>query len=152
MIHIATQPDVRLLGQCSKGNEWSCPLSQGTLCDQRTVSVLCKHFQMVSYDELSTLIGKCPELAIVRRFGQLAAQVVLRMQAELLELEDDLRILGKFEMQHPELREHAKSWQKINEAIDAGGRSVRKEKVLEVEEKLGKYCKICACLFEMHMS
>ncbi|KIW94010.1 uncharacterized protein Z519_05326 [Cladophialophora bantiana CBS 173.52] len=94
---------------------------------------------MGSYDELSALIGKCPELAIVRRFGQLAAQVTLRMQAELLELEHDLRVLGKFEVQHPDLRGHAKSWEKLNEAIDAGGRSVRKEKILEAEEKLGRY-------------
>lgn len=98
---------------------------------------------MVGYDELSTLIGKCPELAIVRRFGQLAAQVILRMQAELLELEHGMTGLGKFELRHPELHEHAKSWEKVNEAIDAGGQSPRKDKVLEAEEKLSKYCSAC---------
>ncbi|KAJ9604652.1 hypothetical protein H2200_010766 [Cladophialophora chaetospira] len=95
---------------------------------------------MVSYDELSTLMGTRPDLAIVRRFGSLAGQVILRMQAELSELEDDLKELGKFELKHPELRGHAKSWEKANETIASGGRSLRQEKILEVDEKLGKYC------------
>lgn len=96
---------------------------------------------MVSYDELSNLIGNCPDLAIVRRFGPLAAQVLLHLQAELLEIDDDLKVVGKVELQHPDLRGQAKSWEKVNECIDAGGRSIRKETVVKAEEKLSRYCK-----------
>jgi hypothetical protein len=99
---------------------------------------------MVTYDELSTLIGTCPDLAIVRRFGTLAAQVILRMQAELSELEDDFKALANVELKHPHLQEHAKSWEKANQAVEAGEPSIRKEKSLEAEEKLGRYCTVLA--------
>ncbi|EXJ86848.1 hypothetical protein A1O3_03802 [Capronia epimyces CBS 606.96] len=94
---------------------------------------------MPSYDELSKLFGSHPDLAIVRRFGPLAAQVILHMQAELLELEDDLEVLRDFELQHPNLSQHAKSWEKANETVDDGGRSLRKEIILKAEEKLTRY-------------
>jgi len=98
-----------------------------------------EHFAMATYDELSNLIGNRPDLAIVRRFGPLAAQVILRMQAELLELQDDLEVLRGVELQRSDLRGHAQSWEKANETIDAGGRSLRKETVLKAEEKLMRY-------------
>lgn len=108
---------------------------------------------MVTYDELSNLIGTCPDLAIFRRFGPLAAQVLLRMQAELLELDDDLKVLVGVEQQDSDLRGHAKSWGSVNDFVDAGGRSLRRETVLKAEEKLSRYCEFlkrqwCAALFD----
>ncbi len=97
---------------------------------------------MVGYDELSELIGSRPDLAIFRRFGPLAAQVLLRMQAELLELDDDLKALKNVELQKEGLCEQAKSWEKVNDAVNSGQRSLRKETITKAEEALTRYCNV----------
>jgi len=97
---------------------------------------------MVSYDDLSSLLGTYPDLIILRRFGPLAAQVLLHLQAELLELDDDLKILKDAELSDPDQRQHAKSWAKASEAVDQGRRSLRKELVEDVERKLLRYCEL----------
>ncbi|KAK5195227.1 hypothetical protein LTR92_005357 [Exophiala xenobiotica] len=94
---------------------------------------------MVGYDELSELIGSRPDLTIFRRFGPLAAQVLLRMQAELLDLDDDLKALRDIELQKPGLCDQAKSWAKVNDAVKSGQRSLRKETIAKAEETLTRY-------------
>lgn len=95
---------------------------------------------MAGYDELSTLLGTNPDLVVLRRFGPLAAQVLLHLQAELLELDDDLEYLKAAESNDPVQQDHAKSWAKANESIARGGRSFRKELIEDVEGKLLRYC------------
>ncbi len=97
---------------------------------------------MAGYDELSELIGSRPDLAIFRRFGPLAAQVLLRIQAELLELDDDLKALRSIELQKPGICEQAQSWEKVNEAVNSGQRSLRKETITKAEETLTRYCNV----------
>ncbi|OAL39793.1 hypothetical protein AYO20_00705 [Fonsecaea nubica] len=95
---------------------------------------------MVSYDELSNLLGAYPDLIILRRFGPLASQVLLHLQAELLELDHDLNFLRAAEKTDPEQQAHAKSWAKANASIAQGKRSIRKELIEDAEKKLLRYC------------
>ena len=45
------------------------------------------------YDRFASLIADYPDLSICRRFGTLAAEDLLYLQAELLHLEVELRII-----------------------------------------------------------
>jgi hypothetical protein len=98
---------------------------------------------MAGYDDLSNLLGSYPELVILRRFGPLAAQVLLHLQAELLELADTLKVLADAEKGDPDQRRHAKSWASANESVRGGRGSLRKELIEEAEVKLLRYCQ-CA--------
>jgi hypothetical protein len=95
---------------------------------------------MTGYDELSTLIGSYPELAMFRRFGPLSAKVLLCMQAELLDLEDDLNIISEIDFKDWESREILTSWAKANAATSENGADLRRRKVKEAQEKLERYC------------
>ena len=95
---------------------------------------------MTGYDELSTLIGSYPELAMFRRFGPLSAKVLLCMQAELLDLEDDLNIISEIDFKDWERREILTSWVKANAATSENGADLRRRKVTEAQEKLERYC------------
>src|SRR2546429_531863 len=44
------------------------------------------------YPKLATLIGEFPDVAIFRRFGTLTMLNLMRLQAELIEIEEDLRL------------------------------------------------------------
>ena len=44
------------------------------------------------YPKLATLMGEFPEVAIFRRFGTLTMLNLMRLQAELVEIEEKLRI------------------------------------------------------------
>ena len=46
---------------------------------------------MEGYPKLASLLGACPEVAILRRFGSLNARNLLYLQAELVALEETLR-------------------------------------------------------------
>ncbi|KIW81389.1 hypothetical protein Z517_04414 [Fonsecaea pedrosoi CBS 271.37] len=94
---------------------------------------------MVSYDELSDLLGTYLDLIILRRFGRLASQVLLHLQVEILELDDDLDFLRAAEKTDLEQQEHAKSWAKANDSIAQGKRSIRKELIEDAEKKLLRY-------------
>jgi hypothetical protein len=98
---------------------------------------------MASYDNLSMLLGTYPDLILLRKFGPLSAQVLLHLQAELLDLADDLNVLKDVEKSDPAQSKHARSWAKANETIEHGGRSVRKELIEEAERKLSRYCELC---------
>lgn len=95
---------------------------------------------MTGYDELSTLIGSYPELAMFRRFRALSAKVLLCMQAELLDLEDDLNIISEIDFKDWERREILTSWVKANAATSENGADLRRRKVTEAQEKLERYC------------
>lgn len=97
---------------------------------------------MVSYDELSQLLGDSPDLMILRRFGPLAAQVLLHMQADLLAIDEDLRDIKEYEEKatDPSLRQHSRSWSAATKDMKNGEGSERLEKVVEAEDKLLRYC------------
>jgi hypothetical protein len=95
---------------------------------------------MSSYDELSVLIGSYPELAIFRRFGPLAAKVLLAMQADLLNLEEDLEIASELAREDSEKCGILRSWVRTNEAPAENGADLRKRKIVEAQQKLQVYC------------
>jgi uncharacterized protein DUF6594 len=44
------------------------------------------------YPKLAALMGEFPDIAIFRRFGTLTMLNLMRLQAELIEIEEDLRL------------------------------------------------------------
>jgi hypothetical protein len=98
---------------------------------------------MASYDALSDLVGSHPDLLILRRFGTLNAQILLRMQAELLEIANDMEHIRLHEETSPqtEKRQHSRSWKAAQDAYDTEGQgSWRVAKIKEAEDKLTRYC------------
>jgi hypothetical protein len=93
------------------------------------------------YDELSTLMGTFPELMVFRRFRSLAAKVLLCMQAELLDVEDDLEVIRQIELEDASKHALLSSWAKVNAATADNGANQRRLKVTEAQNKLEKYCK-----------
>lgn len=95
---------------------------------------------MVNYNDLSQLMGSHPQLLVFRRFTTLASRVLLSLQAELLEHEHEIQVLDRLMSRDPELSEETCSWSKAEQAVKAGHGSLHKEKVLETQDKLVKYC------------
>lgn len=54
------------------------------------------------YERLAQLMGRCPQLAIFRRFGALNLQNLLFLQAELTHLEVELNLVISTDNQHPD--------------------------------------------------
>jgi hypothetical protein len=61
------------------------------ILDGRFFSPLSLRIIMKGYAKLGLLMGEFPEVAILRRFSALSAQNLLYLQAELRQLEVDLR-------------------------------------------------------------
>jgi hypothetical protein len=99
-------------------------------------------YQMTTgYDELSTLMGSFPELMIFRQFRSLAAKVLLCMQADLLDVEDDLCVIREMELEDSTKHELLRSWAQASAATSEGGRNRRVLKVAQAQNKLEKYCR-----------
>lgn len=97
---------------------------------------------MVSYDELALLVGQYPELLILHRFSPLAAQVLHRMQAGLLELQDDMNVLREVEAADEDTGGPTKSWAKVNEDVQAGRSDPRNNVLEQAHDKLREYCEL----------
>ena len=93
---------------------------------------------MVGYDELVVLIGNFPELAVFRKFGPLAAKVLLMKQAELLHLQQEFGWMAEDEVKNPATQDLCKSWEKMITATGLGSR--RRMKLEEIETKLVSSC------------
>lgn len=104
---------------------------------------------MAGYDAVAERMAQYPEIAIFRRFRFLHAKTILLLQAELVLLEDELKLLT--ELGHEpdgcedpsvpsELRVN-KCWESSREEATPLARS-HKEKVLEIRKTLSAYCKL----------
>ena len=97
------------------------------------------------YDALGSLMGAYPETAILRRFGALAAQDLLLRQAELVELEEDLRSYQREDKDsgHEDREQYTLSWDKLNRSKDEdaseGNDPTQLETILTIREKLKDY-------------
>lgn len=103
---------------------------------------------MNGYERLSRLIGTYPELAIYRKFSALCAKLLLYKQAELQHLENELNIISQIDSRDSEKRAYAVSWEAMDKASEEGGCNLQKQKVLEIDEKMDKYCQKCAWKLE----
>jgi hypothetical protein len=96
---------------------------------------------MAGYERLSRLIGTYPELAIYRKFSILCAKMLLYKQAELQHLENELRIIAQNDARDSRKSVYTVSWEAMNEASENGGDDLQKQKILEIDRKLDKYCR-----------
>ncbi|KAF4626805.1 hypothetical protein G7Y89_g11347 [Cudoniella acicularis] len=92
---------------------------------------------MEGHAKVAKLMSRHPELAIVRRFGQLNIQNLLYLQAELVHLEAEHRQLAEQDQSKSETADHAKDWFALSQSDvgDAG----QWEKLLEIRAKLKEY-------------
>jgi hypothetical protein len=65
---------------------------------------------MEGHAKVAKLISRHPELATVRRFGDLNMQSLLYLHAELVHLEAEYRKLAEDDQSHPDRLDHAKDW------------------------------------------
>lgn len=95
---------------------------------------------MTGYERLSRLIGTYPELAIYRKFSTLCTKMLLYKQAELQHLENELSIISQIDAHDPRKSIYAVSWEAMNKASEEGGDDLQKQKIMEIDVKMDKYC------------
>lgn len=95
---------------------------------------------MTGYERLSRLIGTYPELGCYRRFSTLCTKLLLYKQAELQHLENELNIISHLDACDSRKSVYTVSWKALNEASATDGDDLQKQKVLEINEKMDKYC------------
>lgn len=90
------------------------------------------------YDRLASLMGEVDDVAIFRRFGALSAEDLLYRQAELAELEEDLRHYQQEDKDagDPERARYNLNWGKLRDSDGA-----QLQTILEIRTKLKDYRK-----------
>lgn len=63
------------------------------------------------------------------------------MQAELLHLEQELKTIIQIDFESPEKSNFGTYWKALNDEPCEGGKNPRKEKIVELKEKIKEYCK-----------
>ena len=91
---------------------------------------------MTGYSTLGRILGSRSDLAIFRKFASLGAQNLLCMQAELLDLEAELKVLLEARVR-PELNQ---SWSKYQLDYQDPNVQMWRLKFAELNEKLHLYC------------
>lgn len=92
---------------------------------------------MKGYEQLSLLTSEFPELLMLRRFDRLGSRILLRLQADLLYLEQELEVF--IEKDEKEDAELSTCWSRIREASHQERGVIHFDKYLEVEKKLKTY-------------
>ena len=94
------------------------------------------------YDKLAVLMARYDKVAIFRQFAALNTKNLLYMQAELVNLEAELGNIVQKDMHSadPGQALYHVSWTALNEPLGNGRPSPQLRKVLEIREKLDKYC------------
>lgn len=95
------------------------------------------------YEKVAQLMHYRPELAIVRSFSELNLRNILYLQAELTQLEHELRLTTNADiLSNDAVRQyHARHWPLLSDSQNLGNNAQIK-KILEVREKLGEYSMI----------
>lgn len=97
---------------------------------------------IIGYPRLSNYMGQFPEVAIVRRFGNLGAQNLLYLQCELLHLEHQLRQVELADSQSNigQKSQYAVDWFYLNQSeLDADRQQL--DLFRKIRKKLRKYSK-----------
>lgn len=104
---------------------------------------------MEGYAKIANLMTEDPGLAIFRRFGALNMQNLLYLQAELVQLEDELKEQSQLDHSNAQDKfrySFSSSWIAMKLSAKEEGSGQQWEKVCEIQEKLHKYC-MCAASF-----
>lgn len=97
---------------------------------------------MEGYAKIADLMSHDTGLAIFRRFGALNMQQLLYLQAELVQLEAELREQSEFDHQHqndPFKHSFARSWIALKDSADEEETGHQWKKICEIQGKLQKY-------------
>jgi hypothetical protein len=98
---------------------------------------------MEGYAKVAELMGRHPELAIIRKFKTANLQNLLYMQAEITYIEEELRQIETRDIRHGQPRESfAHDWWFLANAETAED-SEQWSKVLELRKSLEQYSKLC---------
>lgn len=104
------------------------------------------------YDRLARLMGDVPDHAIFRRFAHLSAESILHYQAELYELELELKRVQKEDREageHTDRRTYAFNSRNLRQSVDRDddsdneddGRDSRQWKIMgRIRDLLKEYC------------
>ena len=103
------------------------------------------------YDKLAKLFDNYEDLAAFRCFNALNAKNLLYMQAELLHLDQQLavHIEDDFKANKSEANEISRYWNALEKSSDGQTGCCQKQKVLEIREKLKRYCKSSSAVAEL---
>ena len=94
--------------------------------------------KMEGHAKVAQLMSRYPELAIVRRFGHLNMQNLLYLQAELVHLEAEYRLLAEQSQLNPDRLDHAKDWFSLSQSDDMPEHQ-QWGKILDIRKKLKEY-------------
>jgi hypothetical protein len=95
---------------------------------------------MKGYAKIASLMGKHPEMAMVRQFGALSVQNILYLQAELVALEYDFRKLEAANDAHQDGRgSFSLDWDALMSADKADGSDAQWKTALLIRAKLKEY-------------
>lgn len=103
---------------------------------------------MDGYPKIAGLMSRHHELAIFRRFDELNYRNILYLQAELVQLEDELREIATQDQESPSRTLYARDWSSLAQSESEGDGRLQWQKVLLIREKLEKYSKLvlrCLC-------
>lgn len=93
---------------------------------------------MEGYWKVANLMATRDEFAILRRFRSLNMQNLLYLQAEIMNLENELMKLASRDLEQPGRKFHDKDWWSLANGLEDGDRD-QWEKILELREKLEAY-------------
>jgi hypothetical protein len=96
---------------------------------------------MKGYNKIAALMGKYPESAIISQFSELNIQNLLYLQAEIIGLQQDLRVLEEANDRSPDTKRAAFStnWSVLSSADEKDGSDEQWLLVLTIREKLKEY-------------
>lgn len=93
------------------------------------------------YPNLAKLMGDSPETAIFRRFRQLNMLHLLRLQADLHSMEDELHEVMQEDRQSgdPDRRDYSRNFFLLKRCAEQGKDSERYELLQQIGDKLNEY-------------
>ncbi|MCJ1257164.1 hypothetical protein MMC24_004989 [Lignoscripta atroalba] len=114
--------------------EWLCKQKHGAAFDHQLESIIPSLDDFPpGYSKVAAVEGCDPNFLIYRKFSWLHNRVLLHHQDELVELEDELRRLDKFDLENDARKLISR---RLDDAIKG---SRRKELLQEIEKKLAVY-------------
>jgi hypothetical protein len=105
-------------------------------------------WSMGSYPKLSRLMGRWPDVAIIRRFATLNIETLLALQAEISHLEDELKQLREEEERHNDEKglNAQRYWFELSQPDANGEYCEQWELMQKIRVKLKEYSKFSPSL------